>query len=151
MVNGESKGGTIKQHGFRYIDIESGQTIEAYFPEERNVARSCLAQKYGFIRAEEFDIEIDLAAPIVDTEDAYARLQLLSRREAQPNSVCLDRLFGQKRTSIGIARVSARLQRESESGGRLTPNCAHEALAPRGSPLEVKAVVDGLAGAVTTV
>ena len=83
----------LNQEGLRYVDVESGKTIEAFFPGEPNVIRSCLAQKYGLIRSEEVRIEIDLTSAIASTEDAYARLQLISRREAKPNSVCLDGLF----------------------------------------------------------
>lgn len=83
----------IEKHGLRYVDVDSGTTIEAYFPSEDNVVRSCLARKYGLIRSEEFSIKVNLGKAIQSTEDAYARLQLISQREAKPNSVCLDGLF----------------------------------------------------------
>lgn len=83
----------IEKHGLRYVDVESGKTIEAYFPIESDVTRSCLARKYGLIRSEEFSIEINLGIAIQSTEDAYARLQRISQRDARPNSVCLDGLF----------------------------------------------------------
>ena len=83
----------IELNGFRYIDTESSKTIEAYFPEAKDVKRSCLAEKYGLIKNEECTIHIDLTKPIQSVEDAYARLQLLSLRKVKPNTISLDKLF----------------------------------------------------------
>lgn len=83
----------IELNGFRYVDIESNKTIEAYFPDEDNVKRACLAEKYGLIRNEEFTIHLDLTKSIQSVEDAYARLQLISLRKIKPNTISLDKLF----------------------------------------------------------
>ena len=83
----------MKSYGQRYIDVESRLVLEAFYPEDRTVARSCLAEKHGLIRNEAFEVELNVAEPIHSTEDAYFRLHLLSNREARPNSICLDGLF----------------------------------------------------------
>lgn len=84
----------FEQKGVRYVDVDSGKTIEAFFPgQERSAGRSCLALKYGLIRSEPVVLTVDLSAAIQSTEDAYARLQLISRRDAKPNSMNLEGLF----------------------------------------------------------
>lgn len=83
----------VKLEGLRYIDTGSNTTIEAYFPEDDDARRSCLAVKYGLVRCEAFEIEVDLSVGIGSVEDAYARLYLLSSRRVRPNTVCLDGLF----------------------------------------------------------
>ncbi|MEB5699411.1 hypothetical protein MXM31_25160 [Klebsiella aerogenes] len=83
----------IKRKGNRYIDISSGKTIDAYYPEGEMIKRSCLAVKYKIIRCEFFEIETDISAEINSTEDAYLRLHLLSSREYQPNEINLEGIF----------------------------------------------------------
>jgi len=79
--------------GRRYIDVESGKTVDAYFPDDPSAGRSCLAVKYGVIVDEEISLEADLDTPISGVEDAYLRLHLLSRRLVEPNKLSLDGLF----------------------------------------------------------
>ncbi|ACS86396.1 DapH/DapD/GlmU-related protein [Musicola paradisiaca] len=87
-------GKTIFQaSGYRYIDNESGAAIEAYFPDEAGLGRSCLAVKYGLIRDEAFEIQTDITRAVSSTEDAYLRLHLLSQRQIQPNQANLEGLF----------------------------------------------------------
>ena len=80
-------------NGQRYVDIQSGKVIDAYFPDNPSSRRSCLAVKYGLIREEKFELSSELGEPILSVEDAYYRLHMLSRRAAAPNTLCLDGLF----------------------------------------------------------
>ncbi|WP_062271044.1 hypothetical protein [Endozoicomonas arenosclerae] len=86
----------IKRQGHRYIDVESGKTLDAWFPEAiLEPVRSCLAEKYGVVRGEAFELEIDTEQEgPVSTEDAYLRLHLLSECSVQPNQINLEGLFG---------------------------------------------------------
>lgn len=79
--------------GMRYVDRDKGATIDFYLPDTESSTRSCLAVKYGIIRNEVFELEIAVQAPIRTTEDAYLRLQLLSRRTVKPNEISLEGLF----------------------------------------------------------
>jgi 2,3,4,5-tetrahydropyridine-2,6-dicarboxylate N-succinyltransferase len=84
----------IKTDGFRYIDVATGKTIEAIYPGDDTFDRSCLAVKYGLIKNERFEIEVEVVNNVVtSTEDAYLRLQLISRRLMKPNSMKLDGVF----------------------------------------------------------
>lgn len=94
----------ISKRGHRYIDVSSGVAIDAFYPDDDTVLRSCLAAKYGLIRGECFEIEVDTDQPIHCVEDAYLRLHLLSSRNATPNSITLDGLF---ETLLNIAWTSA--------------------------------------------
>lgn len=86
----------IKRKGHRYIDEATGKTIDSWFPNNvETIERSCPAEKYGFVRGEQFEIEVD---PFNDapasTEDAYLRLHLLSECSVKPNELNLDGIFG---------------------------------------------------------
>lgn len=84
----------MRRKGHRYIDVDSGKTLDSWFPKETSeVKRSCLAEKYGFIKGEAFELEIDINAAPVSTEDAYLRLHLLSEGTCRPNCVNLVNLF----------------------------------------------------------
>ncbi|HDR9587195.1 TPA: tetrahydrodipicolinate succinyltransferase [Burkholderia stabilis] len=84
----------VRKQGQRYIDVESGRAIEAFYSDDSAAGRSCLAEKHQLIRGESFDIEVDVANdPIGSTEDAYLRLFLISSRAAKPNSLRLDGIF----------------------------------------------------------
>ncbi len=83
----------IKRTGNRYIDISSGKTIDAYYPNGDMNKRSCLAVKYKIIVCESFEIETDISKDITSTEDAYLRLHLLSSREYKPNEINLEGIF----------------------------------------------------------
>ncbi len=49
---------TIKRIGHRYIDVASGKTIDTWFPRaNKEIARSCLAQKVGVIKSDFVEIE----------------------------------------------------------------------------------------------
>ncbi len=87
---------TIKRTGHRYIDSETGKTIDTWFPRSnKQIARSCLAQKVGLIKSDFVDVEIDSVddAP-KSTEDAYLRLHLLSECVVKPNEINLEGVFG---------------------------------------------------------
>ncbi len=87
---------TIKRTGHRYIDSETGKTIDTWFPRSnKQIARSCLAQKVGLIKSDFIDVEIDSVddAP-KSTEDAYLRLHLLSECVVKPNEINLEGVFG---------------------------------------------------------
>lgn len=86
----------MKRIGHRYIDTESGKTIDAWFPRaNKEMPRSCLAEKAGLIRGEFFELELEsLDAAPQSTEDAYLRLHLLSECAVVPNSINLEGIFG---------------------------------------------------------
>jgi 2,3,4,5-tetrahydropyridine-2-carboxylate N-succinyltransferase len=86
---------TIKRTGHRYLDKESGKTIDIWFPRDNTqVKRSCLAEKVGLIQGEFAEIEIhSLASPPQSTEDVYLRLHMLSECAIKPNEVNLTKIF----------------------------------------------------------
>ncbi len=87
---------TIKRSGHRYIDIESGKTIDTWFPRSnKQIARSCLAQKVGLIKSDFVEVEIaSLDDAPKSTEEAYLRLHLLSECAVKPNEINLEGVFG---------------------------------------------------------
>lgn len=87
---------TIKRIGHRYTDSNSGKVLDVWFPRSnKEIARSCLAQKVGLIKGDFVEVEI---ASVDDepssTEDAYLRLHLLSECAVKPNEINLDGVFG---------------------------------------------------------
>lgn len=86
---------TIIRAGHRYIDIESGKVIDAWFPQsDSNKKRSCLAEKVGLIKGELFEIKIEsIEDKPLSTEDVYLRLHLISERTVKPNEINLDGIF----------------------------------------------------------
>ncbi len=87
---------TIKRSGHRYIDTESGKTIDTWFPRSnKQIARSCLAQKVGLIKSDFVEVEIaSLDDAPKSTEEAYLRLHLLSECAVKPNEINLEGVFG---------------------------------------------------------
>lgn len=86
---------TIKRVGHRYIDVASGKTIDTWFPRaNKEIARSCLAQKVGLIKSDFVELEIDVDAAPETTEDVYLRLHLLSECAYKPHEINLDGMFG---------------------------------------------------------
>jgi len=87
---------TLQRTGHRYRDVESGKTLDVWFP--RNAAssrRGCLAEKVGLIAGDVVEVTIaSLADAPVSTEDAWLRLHLLSELAVKPNEVNLEGLFG---------------------------------------------------------
>ena len=85
----------VSRTGHRYLDSESGKTIDVWFPRSsRELNRSCLAQKVGIIRSDFFTVEIEsLDFPPQSTEEAYLRLHLLSECEVKPNEQNLEGIF----------------------------------------------------------
>ncbi|PHS24470.1 MAG: tetrahydrodipicolinate succinyltransferase [Methylophaga sp.] len=87
---------TIKRIGHRYSDSKSGTTIDVWFPRSnKEIARSCLAQKIGLIKSDFVEVEIQSVddAP-KSAEEAYLRLHLLSECAVKPNEINLDGVFG---------------------------------------------------------
>ncbi|NNE74274.1 MAG: tetrahydrodipicolinate succinyltransferase [Acidimicrobiales bacterium] len=80
--------------GHSYIDADSGTALDAWFPASADPVRSCLAREAGLLRSETVELTIDLDDAPTSVADAYLRLQLISRREVQPNGANLDGLFG---------------------------------------------------------
>lgn len=82
--------------GHRYRDVETGKTIDVWFPASGTVKkRGCLAEKIGIISGDAVEVAIEsLDTPPVSTEDAYLRLHLLSERTVKPNEINLDGIFG---------------------------------------------------------
>ncbi|MCK5810873.1 MAG: tetrahydrodipicolinate succinyltransferase, partial [Cocleimonas sp.] len=86
---------TMKRIGHRYIDVASGTTIDTWFPRSnKEIARSCLAQKVGLIKSDFIAIEIDIDSAPETTEDVYLRLHLLSECEVKPHEINLEGMFG---------------------------------------------------------
>jgi len=87
---------TIKRIGHRYIDVNSGTTIDTWFPRSnKKISRSCLAQKVGLIKSDFIEVEIEsLDDAPKSTEDAYLRLHLLSECAVKPNKINLEGIFG---------------------------------------------------------
>ncbi|MCK5902728.1 MAG: tetrahydrodipicolinate succinyltransferase [Cocleimonas sp.] len=85
---------TIKRIGHRYIDSASGKTIDTWFPRSnKEIARSCLAQKVGLIKSDFIEVEIDIDRAPETTEDIYLRLHLLSECDVKPHGINLDGMF----------------------------------------------------------
>jgi len=87
---------TIKRIGHRYSDSKSGVTIDVWFPRSnKEIPRSCLAQKIGIIKSDFVEVEIQSIddAP-KSAEEAYLRLHLLSECAVKPNEINLDGVFG---------------------------------------------------------
>lgn len=85
----------IERKGHRYVDVATGNTVDAWFPLEGDAKRGCLAEKVGLIRGEQIDVVIEsLDDAPQSTEDAYLRLHLLSERSVKPNTMNLDGIFG---------------------------------------------------------
>ncbi len=87
---------TIKRTGHRYSDVESGKTIDTWFPRSnRPIARQCLAQKAGLIKSDFVEVEIaSLDDAPASAEEAYLRLHLLSECAVKPNEINLEGVFG---------------------------------------------------------
>ncbi len=87
---------TIKRTGHRYIDTNTDTTIDTWFPRSnKQIARSCLAQKVGLIKSDFVEVEIaSLDDAPKSTEDAYLRLHLLSECAVKPNEINLEGVFG---------------------------------------------------------
>ena len=85
----------LKRTGHRYIDVESGRTLDTWYPRNNAApVRHCLAEQLGLIRGDVVEVELaslDLAP--VSTEDAYLRLHLLSECAVLPNQLNLEGLF----------------------------------------------------------
>jgi len=81
--------------GHRYIDAETGKTIDTWFPgNNKRLNRSCLAEKFGLVRGEFTEQSIEsFDEPPISTEDAYLRLHLLSERSVAPNTINLEGIF----------------------------------------------------------
>lgn len=86
---------TITRVGHRYIDVASGKTIDTWYPRaNKQIARSCLAQKVGLIKSDFVETEIDVDAAPASTEDVYLRLHLLSECAVKPHEINLEGMFG---------------------------------------------------------
>src|SRR5690606_37153878 len=85
----------IKRLGHRYLDSESGVTLDCWFPRNNErVQRSCLAQKVGLVHSEFVEIEItDLSIAPASAEETYLRLHLLSECVVRPNELNLNGIF----------------------------------------------------------
>ena len=87
---------SIQRTGHRYRDIESGKTLDVWFPQgSTRKKRSCLAEQLGLIAGDYVEVTIDsLDSAPISTEDVYLRLHLLSERSAKPNQINLEGIFG---------------------------------------------------------
>lgn len=85
----------MKRIGHRYIDIESGKTLDTWYPRNnQRIQRSCLAEKVGLISSDFVEITIaDYSIAPQTTEEAYLRLHLLSECQVKPNEINLDGIF----------------------------------------------------------
>lgn len=82
--------------GHSYVDSDSGDTLDAWFPSEGvEPARGCLAEKVGLIKGETITTTMPSAEePAASAAEAYLRLHLLSRRVYRPHELNLDGVFG---------------------------------------------------------
>ena len=86
---------TITRNGHRYVDVQSGKTLDVWFPQNnKQIQRSCLASKVGLIKGEFVEVSLEIDAAPQSAEDAYLRLHLLSECAVQPNTINLDGVFG---------------------------------------------------------
>ena len=86
---------TVKRIGHKYIDVETGKTLDVWFPRSnKQINRNCLASKVGLIKGEFVELSIELDAAPTSAEDAYLRLHLLSECQVQPNTINLEGVFG---------------------------------------------------------
>ena len=69
--------------------------LDTWFPRAGETPkRSCLAQKFGLIRSDIIEVELEHdSVPPVTTEDVYLRFHLLSECARKPNSLNLDGMF----------------------------------------------------------
>jgi 2,3,4,5-tetrahydropyridine-2-carboxylate N-succinyltransferase len=86
----------IQRVGHRYRDVETGKTIDVWFPASNSrMNRHCLAEKAGLILGDFVDVTIEsLDEAPRSTEEAWLRLHLLSKRTVKPNEINLDGIFG---------------------------------------------------------
>ena len=86
----------IQRTGHRYRDVESGKTLDVWFPRQAVASRrGYLAEKVGLIAGDVVEVTIaSLADAPVSTEDAWLRLHLLSELAVKPNEINLEGLFG---------------------------------------------------------
>ena len=96
----------MQRSGHRYVDAETGQTLDAWFPPAGVPAkRSCLAQHLGLIASDTVEVTVDdFDAPPSSIEDAYLRLHLLSECARRPNTINLDGIFD---VLVNVAWTSA--------------------------------------------
>ena len=86
---------TITRNGHRYIDVESGKTLDVWFPRSnKKIERNCLASKVGLIKGEFVEISLEIDATPKSAEDAYLSLHLLSECAVLPNNINLEGVFG---------------------------------------------------------
>lgn len=85
----------ISRTGHRYLDSESGKTLDVWFSRStKALSRSCLAEKVGLIKSDFVTVEIEsLDLPPESAEDAYLRLHLLSECKVKPNEQNLEGIF----------------------------------------------------------
>ncbi|EPJ49510.1 MAG: putative tetrahydrodipicolinate N-succinyltransferase [Osedax symbiont Rs1] len=85
----------MKRVGHKYIDVETGTTIDTWFPRSnKQIKRGCLALKLGLIKAEFVELSLpDVDQPPTSTAEAYLRLHLLSECAVLPNEINLEGLF----------------------------------------------------------
>jgi len=86
---------SINRIGHRYLDAQSGKTIDVWFPRSsKKLTRSCLAEKAGIIKSDFVSVEIDsLDIPPQSAEECYLRLHLLSECKVKPNEQNLEGIF----------------------------------------------------------
>ena len=54
---------TITRNGHRYIDVQSGKTLDVWFPRSnKKIERNCLASQVGLIKGEFIEISLDIDA-----------------------------------------------------------------------------------------
>ncbi len=85
----------MKRVGHKYIDVETGITIDTWFPRSnKQIKRRCLALELGLIKAEFVEVSLpDVDQPPTSTAEAYLRLHLLSECAVLPNEINLEGLF----------------------------------------------------------
>lgn len=85
----------IERVGHRYKDVDSGQTLDVWFPKNsQSFSRDCSARRLGIIASDVVKVEVsDLMKAPRDVEEVYLRLHLLSECKVKPNELNLDGAF----------------------------------------------------------
>jgi 2,3,4,5-tetrahydropyridine-2-carboxylate N-succinyltransferase len=117
----------IQRTGHRYRDVETGKTLDVWFPPDRAACRrGCLAEKVGLIAGDLVEVTIDsTSAPPVSTEDVYLRLHLLSERAVKPNGVNLEGIFGLLMTVAWTSAGPVLPGKVDELRSRVADECHH--------------------------
>lgn len=120
---------SLQRTGHRYRDVETGKTLDVWFPKDASSRRGCLAEKVGLIAGDVVEVAIaSLDAPPQSPEDAWLRLHLLSELAVRPNEINLDGLFGLLQNVAWTSAGPVLPARVDELRSRVADHCHHLAV-----------------------